>query len=728
MLNLKNFILAVILLWANIQAQTYNWPAKPFNIQDHSINGTFCENRPDGSVLRDHFHDGVDIGLGQGGEVYSVINGTVTSLTRTGVNAYIRVGRYAYVHVTPNPALDIGDNVVAYQTIIGTTNDQNHIHFKDGYSGSEINAIRSTGGLSPLVDNYSPTIVYIKYFINKTTQQFSNNRVSGLVDIVSQAYDRTNDGYSGSNNGVYRVSYQIFDSTGTEPVTAKITPYKFDQIPSHSYVTNVFFEGSDLSTYIYNITNKVTGDSYWDTRNVDRGFYQVKVEVEDTRNNITEKWSTVEVVPQDKTAPDTPELLALIGNNEKNWTLNWFKNDSTDLDGYNLSFTYWGDSWNENPSISGMINPADTSFTWNNFANNVSIFFRLVAHDDAGPTNFSDSSDVYGIRLADSGPQALIVDGFDRTDGYWNKKSHMFSMYYGLALTDLSIPFNTTSDDALRLGQVNLYDYPRIFYMLGDEQYNEKPFEIAEQTQIEQFLQGNGMLLISGNRIGKAMASSYPDFYSNNLHATYSGLTTVPVDSVFGVEGTPFEDFKAAIKSPSDSAMTMEVLNPLADSQLILKYNNSEGAAVYKARNSGGEHSSSMLIYMGFPYELIVSQEKRNQFIDIISKMDPTALENLDNTPTAPEKFVLEQNYPNPFNPTTTIRFAMAKSGFVNLKIYDRAGRLVRILFNGSRSAGSHQLVWDGKNDSGQEVSSGVYFLRMKGSDFSFMKKMMLLR
>ncbi len=87
-------------------AGAYPWPLAPMDVQ-HNISGTFCECRAD----RDHFHDGVDMPLGYGGAVLSVADGTVLGLDPAGANAWIRVGRYAYVHVNPNPDLHVGDFV-----------------------------------------------------------------------------------------------------------------------------------------------------------------------------------------------------------------------------------------------------------------------------------------------------------------------------------------------------------------------------------------------------------------------------------------------------------------------------------------------------------------------------------------------------------------------------------------------------------------------------------------
>jgi uncharacterized delta-60 repeat protein len=94
----------------------------------------------------------------------------------------------------------------------------------------------------------------------------------------------------------------------------------------------------------------------------------------------------------------------------------------------------------------------------------------------------------------------------------------------------------------------------------------------------------------------------------------------------------------------------------------------------------------------------------------------------------SPSEFVLSQNYPNPFNPTTKIEFTLAKSGFVTLQIYDVVGRKVRTLVSEELSSGYKSVSWDGKNEDGEEVASGIYFYQLKVGDFSEPKKMLLLK
>lgn len=95
-----------------------------------------------------------------------------------------------------------------------------------------------------------------------------------------------------------------------------------------------------------------------------------------------------------------------------------------------------------------------------------------------------------------------------------------------------------------------------------------------------------------------------------------------------------------------------------------------------------------------------------------------------------PKAFSLGQNAPNPFNPSTTIQFAVpeGKAGQVTLKVYDVRGRLIRSLVDGAKESGTYTVFWDGTNENGQKVSSGVYLYRMVAGDFSQTRKMVMLK
>jgi hypothetical protein len=93
-----------------------------------------------------------------------------------------------------------------------------------------------------------------------------------------------------------------------------------------------------------------------------------------------------------------------------------------------------------------------------------------------------------------------------------------------------------------------------------------------------------------------------------------------------------------------------------------------------------------------------------------------------------PEGFSLSQNYPNPFNPTTTFRFTVPKSSHVKIEIFNIVGQKVAVLVDDHMKPGFYTADWNGKDENGRTVASGIYFYRMQADNFSDMKKMVLIK
>ena len=93
-----------------------------------------------------------------------------------------------------------------------------------------------------------------------------------------------------------------------------------------------------------------------------------------------------------------------------------------------------------------------------------------------------------------------------------------------------------------------------------------------------------------------------------------------------------------------------------------------------------------------------------------------------------PEHFALLANYPNPFNAATIIRFRLGTETEVTINIFDAAGRSVRRLAAGRFGPGAFELTWDGRDDGGHLVSSGVYFYRLRAPGHRATRSMVLLR
>lgn len=91
-------------------------------------------------------------------------------------------------------------------------------------------------------------------------------------------------------------------------------------------------------------------------------------------------------------------------------------------------------------------------------------------------------------------------------------------------------------------------------------------------------------------------------------------------------------------------------------------------------------------------------------------------------------EFTLGQNYPNPFNPSTTIEYQVPNETKVRIVVYDLLGQEIRRLVDGYQTAGTYQIVWDGRNESGVQMSTGVYFYQMIAGDFAEVRKTALAK
>lgn len=719
---INTFLLLHLILNTSLYSQSYNWPLKPFN-QQHNISATFCENRPSGSVLRDHFHNAIDIPFGQGGVVYSVSNGTVTTIDPVGSNSYVRVGRFAYVHINPNPALRVGDQVYAYQTIIGTTNSQNHIHFIDGYYNYEVNPLLDNR-LEPFQDLYNPVISYIKFYANKTERQFSQNKVSGLVDIVSRAMDITDTGPLGANNGVYIMGYQIFQSDGTTPIMDPIEHFLFNAKPNNQYIKNVYFNGSNLSTYIYIPTNFIHKDGYWDTRLVDPGDYVVEVYVGDTKNNFASKITTVTVIEQDVLPPATPVLSSVRLIDEKDLQISWNAVSDEDIAGYRLYFSYDAQSWNLFRNETKLTS-VDSSLVVPNFNVRVPIYFVLSAVDNAAIPNESEHSTLMGIRANEDAPRILLVNGYEKDT------PHQIVKTYAEDMNASSIYlFESCNQAVIKSELSDLLNYEMVFYFFGeDSAFLSK----QEKGLLKSYLQNGGNLMLSGSQMVSAFFKTdssdslfYYDYFKCKL-----GETLTYVDTVYGSSSQVWSGKKIEVGKDAPLA-TVQALVPMNDSENLVERKNNTVGILFNGMFPEGTKPGG-LVLLGFPFESITSDILRAELLDLI--FDEFLLQtgvpfSEQNGTHVLDDFELTC-YPNPihFNNSKNmvIQYRLPSLGQVKIDIFNLLGQKIRTLFSGTLSAGIKQITWDGKNEQGSFLLNGIYFVVISSNKFKKSQKILYL-
>ena len=133
---------------------------------------------------------------------------------------------------------------------------------------------------------------------------------------------------------------------------------------------------------------------------------------------------------------------------------------------------------------------------------------------------------------------------------------------------------------------------------------------------------------------------------------------------------------------------------------------------------TGGTH--------GRPYRYDSNQLSSNiEFIleNFFHESKSTKVDESTNVSSINKEFKLEQNYPNPFNPSTNIKFSLPKPETVTIEIYDIIGQRIETLLSKPMSAGYHEVEFNGQN-----LSSGIYLYRIEASEWSDVKKMILLR
>ena len=114
--------------------------------------------------------------------------------------------------------------------------------------------------------------------------------------------------------------------------------------------------------------------------------------------------------------------------------------------------------------------------------------------------------------------------------------------------------------------------------------------------------------------------------------------------------------------------------------------------------------------------------------INMFAGWNSTATDVQIDPQSIPRSMTLHQNYPNPFNPSTTIEFELVKPARAIVRVYNALGEVVRTLVDRQLAVGTHRVVWDGRNDHGREVASGVYLYRLTAGGVTQEKKMVLVR
>ncbi len=163
--------------------------------------------------------------------------------------------------------------------------------------------------------------------------------------------------------------------------------------------------------------------------------------------------------------------------------------------------------------------------------------------------------------------------------------------------------------------------------------------------------------------------------------------------------------------------------NPVSDADLILSTKTS--ILIHQKTDASG---MAVINISELPQEDYSLASFKNGFFKTISKFNQLTTSENESTETLPGSVSLHQNFPNPFNPSTTISIELTEQELIELSIYNVNGRKITTLAEGTYQIGNHEFRWDGKNRSGSNSSSGIYFYRLTTNSSQLSKKMLLLK
>ena len=339
-----------------------------------------------------------------------------------------------------------------------------------------------------------------------------------------------------------------------------------------------------------------------------------------------------------------------------------------------------------------------------------------------GSNNYSNTDSFY-IEMGK--PHILLVD--DDTDANYEayykpllKNSYIYAMPWGNKISGL--PTDT------------LDNFDTIIWFTGDDR--NTTLTHAEQTLLKNFLDSGGKLLLSGQNIGYDLVEdgTYEDslFYANYLKAEFINDKAEPImllgnpdDPI--MQGT-FINFDGGYGGAFNQD-SPDIIKEIEPASLLLKYIPSQETAGLKYFN---ETTGSYVVYLPFGIEGIAgpyensAQEFLNKCMTWLS--GTTDVKNPSSKINIPQEFSLGQNYPNPFNPSTDIVYSLPKDVRVTLSIYNSLGQKITTLVDKKQSAGTYHAMWEGLNQNGTVVTSGVYFYRIKAGDFVSTMKMLFIK
>jgi len=170
-------------------------------------------------------------------------------------------------------------------------------------------------------------------------------------------------------------------------------------------------------------------------------------------------------------------------------------------------------------------------------------------------------------------------------------------------------------------------------------------------------------------------------------------------------------------------------IDSLMAGEIIYRFHSAYDTSSSEGKPVAFRHlGDGQVIFFDFPLYFIQEPQATELLHKALSDFGIFTSVEEEKEEKVPSSFALKQNFPNPFNSETVIEYSLPRGSHVRIAVYNILGQRVKILLDRGQMAGRKSVVWDGKNEKGQEVSSGIYFYRIEAEEFVRTKKMLLLK
>jgi hypothetical protein len=322
-------------------------------------------------------------------------------------------------------------------------------------------------------------------------------------------------------------------------------------------------------------------------------------------------------------------------------------------------------------------------------------------------------------------------------------------------------PANSTLGLGGYMNDVQNPNYNVLIWLQGS--FDAYSFADTTRLELKTYLDKNGNLFTCGDNIAEFLGSGgsnadsllgfLGDYLGTSFTVTADGETTDRILNMTGNAGTSLAGtelgiyLECPIRRDADR-LTLSVPAVGSQNSELADYtdggagDNGRPCAIKNVRRgldgTFGTADDGVAVLFGFDISALLSDASRACVLGRVLETDmaitvpndPSCIRNGVDAPVVEARygFQLAQATPNPFTKTTTIRFSVASKEHVTLEVYNILGQKVRTLIDGVMEPNSYTSEWDGRGDSGDKVSNGIYFYKMVAGDFSDTKKAVLLK